>query len=37
MQNARDRYRAMAGPGGMHKDLVLKFIRCQTLVPPLTN
>ena len=32
LQNARDKYRAMAGPIGMHKDLVKKFIECQTLI-----
>jgi leucyl-tRNA synthetase len=32
LQNARDKYRAMAGPVGLHRDLVRKFIECQTLV-----
>ena len=32
LQNARDKYRAMAGPVGMHRDLVKKFIECQTLI-----
>jgi len=32
LQNARDKYRAMAGPVGMHRDLVKKFIECQTVV-----
>jgi len=32
LQNARDRYRAMAGPVGMHKDLMLKFIESQTII-----
>ncbi|EKX38614.1 hypothetical protein GUITHDRAFT_158495 [Guillardia theta CCMP2712] len=32
LQNARDKYRAMAGPIGMHAELIKKFITCQTLV-----
>jgi len=32
LQNARDKYRSMAGPVGLHKDLVRKFIECQTLI-----
>jgi leucyl-tRNA synthetase len=32
LQNARDKYRAMTGPVGMHKDLVLKFIENETLI-----
>mmetsp|Transcript_28742 Transcript_28742/g.68650 ORF Transcript_28742/g.68650 Transcript_28742/m.68650 type:complete len:1574 (-) Transcript_28742:8-4729(-) len=32
MQNARDKYRAMAGAAGMHKDLVQRFIEYQALL-----
>jgi len=32
MQGARDKYRAMSGDQGMHKDLIKKFIECQILV-----
>eukprot|EP00283_Hemiselmis_rufescens_P008667 CAMPEP_0173420554 /NCGR_PEP_ID=MMETSP1357-20121228/1978_1 /TAXON_ID=77926 /ORGANISM="Hemiselmis rufescens, Strain PCC563" /LENGTH=1085 /DNA_ID=CAMNT_0014383351 /DNA_START=39 /DNA_END=3296 /DNA_ORIENTATION=+ len=32
LQNARDKYRAMVGPHGMHRDLILSFIRKQTLI-----
>ena len=32
LSNARDKYRAMAGPVGLHKDLMQKYIECQTVI-----
>jgi len=32
LQNARDKYRAMSGPVGLHRDLIKKFIECQTII-----